>query len=328
LRGGKGLNIQNHSMMQIRIARSIRLFVHCGMTAFLLLSVFISCKKSTPVAPVPITPLQTLINSDSTLTLYHRLILQANETGLLADKAITLLIPTNAALRAAGYSPGFIDSISTTQADNLVRYHYISSRVSIPVADSGGYTGYTTLLGPQVFAMSDGIRIWFNGIQAIADTEAVGQALVFRLNAPLPVAYDSLDHLLAADTSLSFLAELFLRTGLDSVLSSGNYTLFAPVNSAFINAGYDSIGAIDSADLTSLTRLAKYQVVPGLFFTNNLTGLSTLPTLEGSPIGVGVQNGQLQFTGNSNPVPARLINGNQPAGVTFIVHRIDQLLLP
>jgi hypothetical protein len=57
-------------------------------------------------------------------------------------------------------------------------------------------------------------------------------------------------------------------------------------------------------------------------------GPGSLPTLEGSPVGVGVQNGILQFTGNGNPVPAALINGNQPAGGTIIVHRIDQLLLP
>jgi hypothetical protein len=177
-------------MMQIRIDRSVKLLILCGIAVLMLPSAFISCKKSTPVAPIPITPLQTLINSDTTLSLYHRLILQANETGLLADKAITLLIPTNAALRAEGYSPSFIDSISATQADNLVRYHYINSRVIIPVADSGAYTGYATLLGPLVFGMSDGVQVWFNGTRAIADTASVGQAFVYRLSAPLPVAFD------------------------------------------------------------------------------------------------------------------------------------------
>jgi uncharacterized surface protein with fasciclin (FAS1) repeats len=156
----------------------------------------------------------------------------------------------------------------------------------------------------------------------------VGKAVVYRLSAPLTVAYDSLDHLLSADSSLSFFTAALMRTGLDTLLLSGNFTLLAPVNSAFLNAGYDSLGAIDSADITGLTRLMEYQVVPGLFFTNNLAVLTSLPTLEGSPIGVGTQNGLLQFTGNSNPSPAGLVNGNQPAARNFIVHRIDQVLLP
>jgi uncharacterized surface protein with fasciclin (FAS1) repeats len=319
--------------MQIRIDRSIKPFVfrgiaYCWMALFFLSPGLISCKKSAAPLVIPITPLQALINTDSTLSLYHRLLLQANETGLLADKSVTLLIPTNAALRAAGYSPSYIDSISASQADNLVRYHFITSAVTIPVSDSGAYIPYTSLFGPPVYGMSDGKQVWFNGTTGIADTASVGKAVVYRLSAPLTVAYDSLDHLLSADSSLSFFTAALMRTGLDTLLLSGNFTLLAPVNSAFLNAGYDSLGAIDSADITGLTRLMEYQVVPGLFFTNNLAVLTSLPTLEGSPIGVGTQNGLLQFTGNSNPSPAGLVNGNQPAARNFIVHRIDQVLLP
>ncbi len=211
-------------------------------------------KKSAAPLVIPITPLQTLINSDSTLSLYHRLLLQANETGLLADKSVTLLIPTNAALRAAGYSPSYIDSISASQADNLVRYHFITSAITIPVADSGAYTPYASLFGPPVYGMSDGKQVWFNGTPAIAETASVGKAVVYRLSAPLTVAYDSLDHLLSADSSLSFFTEALVRTGLDTLLLSGSFTLLAPVNNAFLNAGYEAasrpfrLGRSDQSD--------------------------------------------------------------------------------
>src|SRR5258708_27852942 len=141
-----------------------------------------------------------------------------------------------------------------------------------------------------------------------------GKALVYRLSAILKTPADSLNHLLSADTSLSFLAEVFRRTNLyDSLLLSGNFTILAPVNSAFINAGYDSVGAIDSADLGSLVRLAEYHTVNGLFFSNTLAGMNSLPTLEGGMVAVSVQNGFLYFTGNSSPPQAGLVRGNQLA---------------
>ncbi|MDP4214694.1 MAG: fasciclin domain-containing protein [Bacteroidota bacterium] len=313
--------------MQVRIGRRLTLFVLGGMATLLLASGLASCKKVVPT-PTPITPLQKLINSDTSLSLYHRLLLQANETGLLADKSVTLLIPGNAALRALGYSQTYIDSISATLADHLVRYHFIPSRVSIPVADSGAYTPYMTLAGTPVYGMSDGMQIWFNGTKASPDTSSVGLAIVYRLDAPLAPGYDSLLHFTGDDSSLTFLTEAIRRTGLDSLIRSGAHTLLAPVNSAFRNAGYDSLPAIDSADSTSLSNLIKFHVVKGTFFTNSLASQSSLPTLQGSPVSVSLKNGLLQFSGSGNPVPADLLNGNQTVGASLVVHRIDRLLGP
>jgi uncharacterized surface protein with fasciclin (FAS1) repeats len=288
-----------------------------------------SCKKAVAPVVIPITPLQQRINTDTTLSLYHRLILQANETGLLANDSVTLLIPVNAALRSIGLSEDSIDNLSATLANNIVRYDFIPSRVIIPLADSGAYIPYNTLFGSSVYGMSDGTHVWFNGVQAIFDTAGTGAAIIYRLNGLLNPPADSVDNLLNGDSTLTFLAEVFLRTGLDSVLSAGgNFTILAPVNSAWINAGYDSLGAIDSADLTALTQLAEYQVVPGLYFTNTLSGLTSLTTLQGETVTVTFQNGLLEFTGNTNPTPANLLSGNQPVGSTILLHKIDQVLTP
>jgi uncharacterized surface protein with fasciclin (FAS1) repeats len=288
-----------------------------------------ACKKSTPAAPVPLTPLQKKINADSTLSSYHRLLIESNQLGLLNDDTVTLLIPDNTAFRAAGFTADSIDKFGATQAGNIVRYGLIPGRVIIPLADSGAYLPYTTLLGFSIYGMSDGTHVWFNGVQAVFDTAGTGQAVVYRLSALLgnPPA-DSLGLLLGGDTSLSFLAEALLRTGLDSVLATGNYTLLAPDNNAFINAGYDSLGAIDSADLTSLTQLMEYQVVKGVYFTNTLAGQTSLSTLQGGTVSVTFQNSLFQFSGPGNPVPANLLPGSRLAGSTLLVYRIDEVLMP
>jgi uncharacterized surface protein with fasciclin (FAS1) repeats len=297
----------------------------CGTLLFFL--GFISCKKTAAPEKVPITPLQTLINTDTTLTLYHRMLLQANDAALLADDSVTLLLLSNDVLRSAGYSEIIIDSLSAFFLDNLLRYQYINSRVE---PDSGAYTAYPTLLGVNLFVMRDSARhTLFNATPSTGNPDTVGRALVYRLSALLPPAVDSLPVLIQGDSTLSFLAEVFLRTNVyDSLLQTGSFTLLAPVNSAFQQAGYDSLGAIDSANVNSLIQLLEYQIVPGPYFTNTLTGLTSLPTLQGGSVMISAAGGLLRFSGNSNPVPANLITGNQVAGNSIVVYRIDQVLSP
>lgn len=248
---------------------------------------------------------------------FHRLLLVANETGLLADDSVTLLIPTNDAFRAAGY---LIDSIGSTQADQLVRYHVIKTPA---IPGSATYTAYSTFLGYSVYGMRDNSSvIWFNGNPVSGESRQVGKALVYRLSVPLSPAADSL----AQDTSLSFFVEALKRTGLDTTLATGNYTLLAPLNSAWVTAGYDSLGAIDSADLTTLTQLAKNQVVAGSWFTNTLAGVPSVTSLQGNTITITQAGGSLQFSGSGNPVPAKLLSGNRQSGSNLILHRIDQVL--
>jgi len=309
---------------------SIKVMIRCGAGCFLVfLLILASCTKTSAPVKATITPLQAVINSDSTLSFFHRLLIQANETGLLADKPVTLLIPTNTAFLAAGYSQSYIDSLQSSQADNLVRYLFIPSTVAIPVPDSTAYAPYNTLLGNPVYGMSDGQRVWFNGARALLDTAHAGQAIIYKLDQILPASSDSLNHFLDGDSTLSYLAEAFRRTNLyDSLLLTGNYTLLAPVNSAFQNAGYDSLGAIDSADLGSLINLLEYHVVIGGYFTNTLAAQHTLTTKEGGTISVSLQNGLLQFMGTHNNSPATLVTSDQVAGKTIVVQRISQLLLP
>jgi uncharacterized surface protein with fasciclin (FAS1) repeats len=286
-----------------------------------------SCTKSSSVKTNPLTPLNALINTDTSLSLFHHLILTANETGLLADNSITWLMPTNAAFRAAGYTAAGIDSLAPSVADRIVSYHFITQRAE---PDSNGYKPYPTHLGLNIFGQLDNNKqTWFNGATA-GDTANVGKALVYRLDAILLSPLDSLSIQLSSDTSLSFTAELFRRTGLDTTLtlSAGNYTVLAPDNAAWAKAGYDSVWRIDSADINTMTTLAKYHVLPGRWFIHDLSGINSIITLQGGSLTVGVSGGVLQFTGAGNASPANLLTGNQPAGNTFVIHKIDELLSP
>jgi uncharacterized surface protein with fasciclin (FAS1) repeats len=289
----------------------------------------ISCKKAAPPKPIPITPLQILVNSDTTLTLFHDMLLQANDAVLLKDTSAILLIPTNAVLRQAGYTQTIIDSTSAYLIDRILRYQYIPGGAIAP--DSGVYTAYPTALGASLYIQKDSTGLLLlNGNTTMANTAIpVGKALVYYLNGVLPAAADSLPALLQSDSTLSFFAEAVLRTNVyDSALLSGSFTVLAPVNAAFQALGYDSVSAIDSINIDSLILLVQGQVLKGTYFTNNFPTPGPVFDLIGNPVTIGRSGGSLQFSASGNPVPVNWLSGNQVAGTTTVIHRTDAILSP
>lgn len=302
--------------------------VRLGLLLLLAAAVVLAagaCKKSVPPSTNDITPLQTLVNTDTSMSYFHRLVLTGNVNGLLADDSITLLIPTNDAFRAAGY---LIDSIGSTDAGRVVQYHCLRAIARPTDVNAVGYT--SALPGFTVYGLKDGNgTVLFNAAPATGEPQQVGKALVYRLSSVMTPPADSLKPLLTNDSSISYFAHAMSRTGLDTLLSSGSYTFLAPINSAFNAAGYDSLGAVDSADVTVLTQLAKNQIVADIWFTNMLAGVPSVTTIGGLTVTITQSNGvsgTLQFAGSGNAIPANLVRSNQLAGNNIIFHRIDQVL--
>jgi uncharacterized surface protein with fasciclin (FAS1) repeats len=299
-----------------------------GLLGLFLIAVA-SCKKSPPPKPIPITPLQTLVNSDTSLTLFHQMLLDANDLVLLKDTTISLLLPTNAVLRQAGYTTITIDSTSAYLLDRILRYGYVPGAIA---PESGAYTAYPTYLGASLFIEKDttaGLFLLNGSTTASGTGTAVGQATVYYLNQLLPGAADSLPSLLSADSTLSLFAAAVLRTNLyDSALLSGSYTVLAPVNSAFQQAGYDSVGAIDSADINTLVQLVAGQILKGPYFTNTFPVPGPVVDLLGNPITVSQTGNTWQFSASGNPVPVNWLSGNQVAGTNIVVHKTDAILSP
>jgi uncharacterized surface protein with fasciclin (FAS1) repeats len=290
---------------------------------------FLSCKKAPPPKPIPITPLQTLVNSDTSLTLFHEMLIDANDVGLLKDTTVSLLIPTNAILVQAGYTPAVIDSTSAFVLDEMLRYNYVLSPTIVP---DSGYTSYATALGVPLYIERDttlGLLLLNAGATAESTPMTVGKASVYYLTSLVQPAADSLPALLQSDSTLTFFTAALAITNLyDSTLLTGTYTILAPVNSAFINAGYDSIGAIDSANVDTLITLVQGQIIKGFYLTNSFPIPGPVYDVLGNAVTVGQNNGVLQFSASGNTVPVNWLSGNLISGSNIVVHRTDGLLSP
>jgi uncharacterized surface protein with fasciclin (FAS1) repeats len=77
-----------------------------------------------------------------------------------------------------------------------------------------------------------------------------------------------------------------------------------------------------------MLHLAQYHVVPGQYFSNQLSGVNNVITLQGGSLAVSVAGGVLQFKGNGNAAPANVLVSNRPAGNTYIIYKIDAVLAP
>jgi transforming growth factor-beta-induced protein len=307
-----------------------RVWTRIGSLLGLFLIGILSCKKSPPPKPIPITPLQTLINSDTSLTLFHQMLLDANDAALLKDTTLSLFIPTNAVLRQAGYDNVTIDSTGAYILDRILRYDYVLS-ASIDV-DTGVYSTYPTLLGATIYIQKDSLPglLLLNGNTTASSTPvAIGKAFVYYLNTLLAPAADSLPALLQSDSTLTFFnAALTLTNLYDSTLLTGSYTVLAPVNAAFIEAGYDSIGAIESANVGSLIQLVQGQILKGIYLSNSFPVPGPVFDVLGNSITIGQAGGALQFSASGNPVPVNWLSGNLVSGTNIIVHKTDGILSP
>lgn len=307
-----------------------RVWAWPGVLAGVFLLGILSCKKAAPAKPIPITPLQGLVNSDTNLTYFHQMLIDANDVGLLKDTTASLLIPTNAVLRQAGYTPVIIDSTSAFVLDEMLRYNYVLSGT---ISGDSGYASYATLLGAPLYIEQDtssGLLL-LNGSATVESTPlTVGKASVYYLTSLVPLAADSLPALLQSDSTLSFFATALAITNLyDSTLLTGSYTILAPVNAAFMQAGYDSIGAIDSANVDTLMALVQGQIIKGFYFTNSFPIPGPVFDVLGNAVTVGqAGSGTLQFAASGNSVPVNWLSGNLISGSNIVVHRTDGLLSP
>ena len=293
------------------------------------LMIFESCHKDSNPAPAPVTntPLQEYISGDTSLSIFNAAIVKSGDASLYAGMdSVTVLAPTNDAFRAAGISQSTIAGMSSSAVDSLLRYHFINQSADL---NSGKYGTYTSDLGSSVYGYGGTTDSnYFNGAQATKVAVTNSKATVYRLNTVLGVPYSTGSGYLTSDTSLSYFNEALHRSGIDLSTDTGWTTVLAPTNNAFRAAGYDSLGAIDQADSASLRNVLTYHVLPGQYFANSYTGLTSVPTSNtGSDIMIGTSPTGATFSGAGNTTPVGFAGNSVLAGNNTIYQPVNGIVM-
>ncbi len=122
----------------------------------------------------------------------------------------------------------------------------------------------------------------------------------------------------AADDQLSDFETLIEAAGLaDNLTKDGPFTVFAPTNAAM--ATFDALAT--TADAT-VTDILLNHIINGVYYSPELVEFSTLPTLLGEQVTIGVESGEIVL---NDVVKITMTDIEAENG---IIHLVDAVLLP
>jgi uncharacterized surface protein with fasciclin (FAS1) repeats len=265
-----------------------------------------------------------------------------NRAGLLATfggtNAMTLFAPTDAAfikylnVTNEANAIAAIDGINTTQLGNILSYHGLNTRVASSDIPTAVNNPVNTLLATNgtIYTTKNANGVFINGAKVLyADIQA-NNGLFHIVDEVLSPAIGNLIQTAQADANLSFLVAALTRasqgsTNLNNVLATTNpLTIFAPTNTAFMNAGYTNIATIEAADPDALANILKYHVIDARAFSSSLKdGDEKSSLLSGNKFKVAISGGVQILDAKGNTAKVSKANIVATNGV---VHVIDKVL--
>ena len=107
---------------------------------------------------------------------------------------------------------------------------------------------------------------------------------------------------------------------------TGPFTVFAPVNQAFINAGFATINDIMSASPDALTPILAYHVIGARVFSSDLTN-GMMPDMFLGGTTTITLNGGAKIKGAGNASASNIVK-TDIVSTNGVIHVIDGVLLP
>lgn len=302
--------------------------------AFILTAV--SCTKMPPGGDDDKKTIFQRIASDGRFTILTAAVSKAGLASTLNSKknSLTLFAPTDEAFRNAGLGdPKVLAEIDEQTLKNILLYHVLGSEVKSKDIPQASNTAVQTLANSNIFVTKTAnSRVFVNGISVIQRDLDCVNGVIHVLGGVLSPATGTIVATAQGNPDLSFLVAAVLRasqgsTNVAAVLSSaGPFTVFAPTNKAFQDAGFNTIASIQAADPAVLTNILTYHVIAARVFSSDLVNNSTPTTVNGGTVKILLSSGA-QVKGNSNVIPSNIIKTNILT-TNGVVHVIDRVLLP
>ena len=107
----------------------------------------------------------------------------------------------------------------------------------------------------------------------------------------------------------------------ETLQGEGPFTVFAPTDEAFAALPE---GALEEllADPEALEQVLLYHVVPGEVTAEQVVGLTSADSVQGSPIAIAVEDGTVMLNDSATVVTTDIMASNG------VIHVIDQVILP
>jgi uncharacterized surface protein with fasciclin (FAS1) repeats len=301
-----------------------------GLVAVVLFS---SCKKDDDEMPANET-ITDIVVANNNFSLLKAALTQADLVNVLdGDGTFTVFAPNNDAFVAAGLNTeAKIKALPVETLKKILLYHVLGQQVTSSAIATASNTPVGTLADANVFVTKNTSGVYVNGANVIQADIMASNGVIHVINTVLMPPAGNIVEAAQANPNFTFLVEAVLRasqgsTNVAQVLSgAGPFTVFAPTNQAFMNAGFANIEAIRAADPAVLTSILTYHVVAGRILSSDLTEGAQPATVNGGSVTITL-NGGAKVKGNKNTT-ASVISSANMLTTNGVIHVIDQVLLP
>ncbi|MDA8801959.1 fasciclin domain-containing protein, partial [Candidatus Poseidoniales archaeon] len=257
--------------------------------------------------------------------IHNSLVAGVIQAGLLptlqTDGPFTVFAPTDQAFADAGIVLADLDTPEGQAAlSDILLYHVIEGEV--PASAVTDCLSAETVNGnPLSFTVGDSVMV--NGATVTATDVATSNGIIHVIDKVLtPTATPNNIPRTAQCTGVhdSLVSAVIQAELLETLQGEGPFTLFAPTDQAFTDAGID-LAALDTPEgKTALTDILLYHVVPSAVPASAVTECMTATAVNGQP---------LSFTvGDSVMVNGATVTSADVNTSNGIIHVIDTVLTP
>lgn len=257
----------------------------------------------------------------------------------------TVFAPTNAAFARLGLNTAQDLAVLQTSFLRTTLFYHVFSGTLPGSALTPGTTSASALgntFTRRIIRRADG-SLYVNGSKILATDVKAANGLVHPIDKVLLVTGGNVVQSAQAlqtmqvfvQPELTFLVAAVVKCNLAGLLSAaGPYTVFAPTDQAFKDAGIPSIDAINNmtpAQVTALTGILANHVLAGNLgdkFTPELPDGTSVNSFGGGALQLSAfNNGSLTVKSASIATPANLVIPDVQC-TNGVVHVIDKVLLP
>ncbi|MVM30850.1 fasciclin domain-containing protein [Spirosoma sp. HMF4905] len=307
------------------------------LSVVVLLLASLSCQKRDDAVATPQTITDRILE-DSQFGLFRVAMSYADASDALKAGNLTLFAPTDAAFQAAGLSTeAAIKAMPKDQIRSLVLYHVLYGRVAASAIPTGLNSVATASKAIAFVNKTTDGSIYVNMAKLTQTDIAVANGYIHAIDRVLIPATGSLLATIQANPNLTFLSAAIKRIAtsnptllatLDNASPTNTVTVFAPTDAAFkADQVYNTLAAIESANVQTLANTLLYHVLSGVLFSNQFQSGSFTTLLSGNKVTVIVTGSQLSVKGNKNSTAAFVKQADIPA-TNGVIHTIDQVLQP
>jgi uncharacterized surface protein with fasciclin (FAS1) repeats len=301
--------------------------------------VIAGCDKQEDVVPVINDTVAELILKGTEFNKFEALLAKSNLAITLEGRGpFTVFAPDDSAFAASGITLSYINSLSQQEAQTILLYHTLNSKVLVADLPAGPNASIKTFSGDSLFITKNNNGTYINGAKVSQSDIAADNGIIHKIERVLIPPAGTISQTVFV-TGLDSLAKAIARatndtTGspaLANVLNNSTLTLFAPTDSAFINLlSALSLTDINEIPADTLVNILNYHLAAGLIFSPALVD-GALTMLAGGNTIINLTNGangSPTITGNGNGGNASNITTLNIVARNAVVHLIDRVLIP